>query len=92
MELEGLAELDAVGDGDRAGLRVGPEQAPDQEVAPVEAGLVLVDDLADLEAAAPQQLVLAAVGVVDGALPAGVAPPGAGVPRAPTSSGVRRAI
>ncbi len=37
-DVELVSDLDAVGDGDRAGLRVGPEQAPDQE-APVEAGL-----------------------------------------------------
>ena len=61
VELEGLADLDTVGDGDRAGVRVGPEQAPDQEVAPVEAVLVLVDDLADLEAAAAEQLLLVLV-------------------------------
>src|SRR6266508_2436904 len=61
VELQRLADLDAVGDRDRAGLRVGPDQAPDQEVTAVEAGLVLVDDLADLEAAAAEQLVLAGV-------------------------------
>src|SRR4249919_1449099 len=57
VELHGLTDPDLLADRERARALVGAEQVADEEVAPAELGLVLVDDEADVQAAS-QELAL----------------------------------
>src|SRR5690242_15344027 len=54
VELHGLAHRNLLADRQRARALVGTEQVADEEVAPAELGLVLVDDETDVQAAAQQ--------------------------------------
>ena len=54
VELHGLAHRDLLADRQRARALLGTEQVADEEVAPAELGLVLVDDESHVEAAAQQ--------------------------------------
>ena len=60
VELHGGADSHLVADDDGARVAVGAEHAADEEVAPVERGLVLVDDDPDVQALAGQRPVLGA--------------------------------
>ena len=49
LELDGLADADAIGNGEGAGLPVEPEDVADQKIAALERALVLVNDEADVQ-------------------------------------------
>ena len=56
VELDGLPDAHVVADHDRAGVRVDPQDVADQEIALLEAVLVLADDAAHVQPAADHLL------------------------------------
>src|SRR5205823_2159755 len=60
MKLHSLADSHEVRDSQGAGFAVQPQHVPHQEIAALEFGLILVDDLADVESLLKELLLLGA--------------------------------